>query len=164
MRETPSMTCRIVASPIGAIAISASADAIEDIRLFGTDAALDHADHPLLDEAAKQIDAYFAGRLTVFDLPLAPCSTPRGEELRAAISAIPYGETQSYGELARRAESGPRAIGQACRRNPLPLVVPCHRVIAAGGSIGYYSGGGGIRTKAALLNHEAGKEGQRWAA
>ncbi|MBC2776290.1 methylated-DNA--[protein]-cysteine S-methyltransferase [Parasphingopyxis sp. GrpM-11] len=158
------MTCRIIASPIGAIAISAGAEAIEQVRLLAADADPEAADHPLLDEAARQIGAYFAGRLTRFDLPLAPCSTQRGEELRAAIIAVPYGETQSYGELARRASSGPRAIGQACRRNPLPLIVPCHRVIASGGTIGYYSGGSGIDTKAALLNHEAGKEGRRWAA
>ncbi len=163
MRETPSMTCLVIDSPVGAIAIAASDEAVERIELGGETEA-PRVPHPLLDEAARQIAAYFDGRLDRFDLPLAPCSTPRGEELRAAILAIPYGETQSYGEVARRTESGPRAIGQACRRNPLPLVVPCHRVIAASGAIGYYSGGRGVTTKAALLNHEAGKEGSKWAA
>lgn len=169
MRETASMTHHSIASPIGTISISASAEALESIDWLG-DAAAPEAttDHPLLAEAARQLTAYFEGRLTDFNLPLAPKPTLRGNELRAAIIAIPYGETASYGEIARRAESGPRAIGQACQTNPLPIVVPCHRVIAAGGKIGYYSGGKGVSTKRQLLNLECGtpseKELDLWAA
>ncbi|MGP1353261.1 MAG: methylated-DNA--[protein]-cysteine S-methyltransferase [Parasphingopyxis sp.] len=158
------MTCHIIASPIGAITISANADALTSIDFLGASAEPDRSDHPLLRETARQIDAYFAGTLRRFDLPLEPASTARGNELRAAIVAIPYGEAQSYGEVARRIESGPRAIGRACSHNPLPLVVPCHRVIAAGGRIGYYSGGDGISTKRFLLNHETGQEDSQWAA
>lgn len=164
MRETASMTCRIIASPVGAIAISADDDALVSIDMLGDSARPDDIRHPLLDEAAEQLAAYFDGRLRVFDLPLAPRSTKRGNELREAIVAIPYGEVASYGEVARKASSGPRAIGQACQRNPLPIIVPCHRVIAAGGKIGYYSGGSGISTKAYLLNHEDSKECNAWAA
>ncbi len=164
MRETPSMTCHIIASPIGAIAISATDTAIQSIDILGASAEPDATDHPLLKEAADQITAYFAGRLQDYDLPLVPASTPRGNELRAAVIAIPYGEAASYGEVARRADSGPRAIGRVCSHNPLPLIVPCHRVIAAGGKIGYYSGGDGIPTKRYLLIHENKQEASQWAA
>jgi methylated-DNA-[protein]-cysteine S-methyltransferase len=105
--------------------------------------------------ASEQIQAYFAGELTIFSLPIKPLASARGEALRAAICAIPYGDTLSYGSVARAADSGPRAIGQACRRNPLPIIIPCHRVTASGG-IGYYSGGKGVETKSWLIHHEAG--------
>src|SRR3546814_15042525 len=75
------------------------------------------SDLPLLREARRQIEAWFAGRLTRFDLPLTPAASPRGDVLRAAIVAIPHGETASYGQVARAVESGPRAVGQACARN-----------------------------------------------
>ena len=163
MRETASMTCHIIASPIGAISISASADALQSIDMVGQMAPSGPTDHPLLQEAERQLHAYFSHDIKEFDLPLEPASTQRGNELRAAIVAIPYGEAASYGEVARRADSGPRAIGRVCSHNPLPLVVPCHRVIAAGGKIGYYSGGEGIPTKRYLLMHE-NKEASQWAA
>jgi len=98
--------------------------------------------------------AYFEEGFTDFDLPLAPATTPRGSALRAAIVAIAPGDTLSYGALARITGSAPRAIGQACARNPFPIVVPCHRVVGSGGAIGHYSGGCGIRTKTWLLDHE----------
>ena len=164
MRETTSMTCRVIASPVGAIAISASEETIVSIDWLGDSAGPEPSSHPLLEEAAAQLTAYFDGKLTDFDLPLEPKSTKRGNELRDAIIAVPYGETASYGEVARKASSGPRAIGQACQRNPLPIVVPCHRVIAAGGKIGYYSGGDGIPTKRYLLNHESKEDFALWAA
>jgi len=109
---------------------------------------------PLLNEALDQLRAYFDGRLTDFDLPLAPAASPRGGALRDAIRAIPHGEALSYGALARIAQSGPRAIGQACARNPFPVIVPCHRVLAAGGRLGTYTGGDGPATKRRLLEHE----------
>src|SRR3546814_13589613 len=68
-------------------------------------------------------------------LPLTPAASPLGEVLRAAIVAIPHGETASYGQVARAVESGPRAVGQACARNPFPIIVPCHRVLGNGGSL-----------------------------
>lgn len=111
-------------------------------------------DDPLLNEALVQLRAYFDRRLTDFDLPLAPANSARGGALRDVIRAIPYGEALSYGALARLAESGPRAIGQACARNPFPVIVPCHRVLAAGGRLGAYSGGDGPTTKRRLLDHE----------
>ena len=105
-------------------------------------------------ETMRQIRAYFADSSHVFDLPLAPASSARGAVLRAAIAAIPAGDTLSYGALARMAGSGPRAIGQACARNPFPIVIPCHRVVGSGGAIGHYSAGRGVVTKSWLLDHE----------
>ena len=104
-------------------------------------------------DAIDQLKAYFEGSLTRFQLPLQPLASARGEALRQAICAIPYGESLSYGGVARTINSGPRAIGQACRRNPLPIIVPCHRVTASNG-LGHYSGGNGQETKTWLLRHE----------
>ncbi|AAV90613.1 methylated-DNA--protein-cysteine methyltransferase [Zymomonas mobilis subsp. mobilis ZM4 = ATCC 31821] len=109
---------------------------------------------PLLKEVVAQIEAYFTGKVFSFDLPLQPAKTARGEAIRQALCQIPYGETASYRQLAIKAESGARAIGQACARNPLALIVPCHRIIKADGSLGQYSAGEGITTKAWLIDHE----------
>jgi len=106
---------------------------------------------PLLKEAKRQLDAYFDGDLTRFDLPFAPHGSPFQKRLWKALEEIPYGETRTYGELATSLVSSARAVGTACGRNPLPILVPCHRVLAAGGGMGGYSGDGGLRTKKALL-------------
>lgn len=146
--------CHAFASPVGTIAVTGDGERLLGITILSGECAEGGAPDDLLAEAERQISAYFQGVATSFDLPLAPASTARGAELRAAIAAIPFGETMSYGALARVAGSGARAIGQACRRNPFPIVVPCHRVVGTGGTIGHYSGGAGIATKARLLNHE----------
>jgi len=149
-------------SPIGPILLRAEEDLLASI-MIGAEAGDDTTGDALLREAAAQLSAWFAGRLDRFNLPLSPPATPRGAAHRDAIAAIPYGDTASYGALARMIGSAPRAVGQACRRNPFPIVIPCHRVIGAGGSIGYYSGGAGIKTKLWLLEHErrhASKEGR----
>ena len=111
---------------------------------------------PLLHAAREQLAAYFAGRLRRFDLPLAPRGTPFQLRVWRALQDIPYGQTCSYSELAA-AISSPRAcraVGQANGRNPLMIVIPCHRVIAAGGGLGGYSGG--LDIKRFLLRLEAG--------
>ena len=138
-------------SPIGPILLRADGDALVSVHIGpgpGEDA------DPLLREVTAQLSAWFAGRLRRFDLPLASPGTPKGAAHREAIAAIPFGETASYGAIARSIGSSPRAVGQACRRNPFPIIIPCHRVVAAGGAIGYYSGGHGITTKLWLLDHE----------
>lgn len=103
----------------------------------------------------EQLDAYFAGRLHDFDLPLRMAGTPFQHQVWDGLRAIPYGETISYAELARRiGRSGAsRAVGSANGRNPISIVVPCHRVIAADGTLGGY--GGGLDRKEWLLQHEA---------
>jgi len=108
-----------------------------------------------LDEARRELDLYFEGRLTEFDLPLDwRLSKDFRRRVLRAISRIPYGETRSYTEMARSAgnERAVRAAGTACGSNPLPLVVPCHRVLRSGGALGGY--GGGLPMKEALLELE----------
>jgi methylated-DNA-[protein]-cysteine S-methyltransferase len=111
---------------------------------------------PLLREAATQLQDYFDGLRTRFDLPLAPVGTAFRRQVWAALCRIPPGETRSYIDIAREVGClSPRAIGQANGSNPIPILIPCHRVIAADGSIGGYSGGEGLPTKRWLLALEA---------
>jgi methylated-DNA-[protein]-cysteine S-methyltransferase len=111
-----------------------------------------------LARARQQLEEYFAHRRTTFDLPLAPYGTPFEERVWSALREIPFGSTSSYGELARRigAPSAARAVGAANGKNPLPIVVPCHRVLGAHGELTGF--GGGIERKRWLLAHEASPE------
>jgi methylated-DNA-[protein]-cysteine S-methyltransferase len=138
-------------SPVGRLLV---AEAEEAIVAIGWIAGAEDEPTPLLREACRQLAAYFAGRLGAFDLPLKPAGTPFKRRVWAAMQEIPYGETRRYGELAMEVGSAPRAIGRACGRNPIPIVIPCHRVLARGG-IGGYSGGAGLATKRALLALES---------
>jgi methylated-DNA-[protein]-cysteine S-methyltransferase len=105
-------------------------------------------------EAVRQLEAYFAGTLRQFDLPLAPEGTPFQQRVWRALLDIPYGETESYGALARRIgrPAAVRAVGAANGQNPLAIVIPCHRVIGSNGRLVGY--GGGLAMKAALLDLE----------
>ena len=109
---------------------------------------------PLLKRARKQLDEYFDGKRTKFDLPLAPQGTDFQKRVWAAIARIPYGQTASYGDVAHQVDSGPRAVGGACGRNPLGVIVPCHRVLGSQGRIGGWSGIGGLAAKKQLLRLE----------
>lgn len=142
-----------LSSPVGRLTIDEADGSIVAIRW--AEAPQADSGSALLGEAARQLAAYFAGRLRRFDLPLAPVGTPFETRVWAAMRAIPYGKTCSYGELASAVGSGPRAVGRACGRNPIPLVIPCHRVLAKGG-LGGYSGEGGLATKQRLLALESG--------
>jgi methylated-DNA-[protein]-cysteine S-methyltransferase len=110
---------------------------------------------PLLREACDQLQKYFDGKRMSFDLPLAPEGSDFQKRVWAALCAIPPGETRSYADVARTIGSAPRAVGGANGANPIPLFIPCHRVIAADGSLGGYSGGDGPATKLYLLDHES---------
>jgi len=105
----------------------------------------------LLQEAKRQLDLYFDGELTEFDLPVSPMGTRHQEKVWQSMMEIPCGETLTYGEMAKKIGSGSQAVGTACGRNPIPILVPCHRILAAGGKMGGYSGDGGLYTKRALL-------------
>ena len=142
-----------IATPIGLVRVTGTADRIDAIEILATGNATS-SEAPAILEALEQLEAYFAERLKVFDLPLAPAPTERGEVLRQGIVDIAYGSTASYGALAKTIQSSPRAIGQACARNPCPIVVPCHRILGAGGALGAYSAGNGPITKSRLLDHE----------
>ncbi len=146
------MTSHTIESPIGALTITESDGAIARLA-WGRLA--DGAETPLLRRAARQLEAYFAGRLRDFDLPLAPEGTAHQRRVWQAMVEIPFGETESYGSMARRLGSAAQAVGQACGANPIPVIVPCHRVVAASG-LGGFSGGAGVATKEILLAHEAG--------
>ena len=106
----------------------------------------------LLDEGLAQLQAYFAGRLTRFDLPM-DWGTGLNEAVRRAMADIPHGETRTYGQIAKRVGAAPQAVGQACGANPLPILIPCHRVTGTDW-FGGFSAPGGVETKAALLRHE----------
>ena len=106
----------------------------------------------LLDRAAAQLAEYFAGVRRAFDLPLRLSSALTGDVQRAML-AIPFGETTTYGAIAKRLGVPAQAVGQACGANPLPIIVPCHRVLGASG-LGGFSAAGGVETKVWLLRHE----------
>lgn len=136
-----------IPSPVGHLTIEEADDKLVAIR-WGNGSAGNGS--PLLTEAARQLAAYFDGKLRGFDLPLAPAGTVFEGRVWAAMQGIPYGETRTYGDLAHATDSGPRAVGRACGQNPIPIVIPCHRVLARGG-LGGYSGGAGLPTKQRLL-------------
>ncbi len=112
-----------------------------------------HDETPVLLEARRQLAAYFAGTLTEFDLPLAPRGSGFQRQVYDAMSAIPFGETRTYGDIAGDLECPAQPVGQACGSNPIPIIIPCHRVVGANGLTGF-SGGDGVETKVQLLRHE----------
>lgn len=146
--DSPVGTLTLVASDIGLVAVLWPDDDPLRVRLGPLTAA---ADHPILVEATRQLGAYFAGERTVFDLPLDWRGTAFQKQVWAALLTIPYGETRSYGALARAIgrPAASRAVGAANGRNPLSIVAPCHRVV---GSAGHLTGfAGGLPAKALLL-------------
>jgi methylated-DNA-[protein]-cysteine S-methyltransferase len=149
------MTARaIVDSPIGPLGLAASDTGLTGVFFDGRRIA-PSGSSPVLADAARQLEEYFAGERTSFDLPLELHGTGFQRQCWLALATIPYGQTVSYGEQARRLGLGPdaaRAVGAANGRNPIPIVLPCHRVIGADGSLTGF--GGGLPTKRFLLEHE----------
>jgi methylated-DNA-[protein]-cysteine S-methyltransferase len=140
-----------VESPVGPLTVIAEADAIVSLWFVVSDRP--GAATQLLRKAQRQLKEYFAGKRREFDLPLAPQGTSFQRRVWEALRRIPYGEQRSYGEIAKALRSSPRAVGQACGQNPIPILIPCHRVVG-GQSLGGYSGGRGIATKKRLLDLE----------
>lgn len=118
-------------------------------RITLAPADVDIRETPLLKEAKAQLDAYFAGRLKAFELPLAPAGTEFQMKVWNVLCTIPYGETITYGQLAGRLgnANASRAVGMANSRNPLPVFIPCHRVVGTGGKLTGYTGGLDIKVK-----------------
>jgi methylated-DNA-[protein]-cysteine S-methyltransferase len=138
-------------TPIGDISVSEDDGAIVSIDWgWGSQ----QTETTLLRRARNQLHAYFDSELTEFDLPLAPAGTAYQRRVWQALCDIPYGATCSYLDIARTAGGSPRSVGQANGNNPIPIVIPCHRVLAAT-HIGGYSGGAGLATKRWLLALEA---------
>lgn len=143
-------------SPLGPVLVAGDAAGLRYISFLSGTAALEpHAtwvrDERPLDEAVRQLRAYFAGELQRFELSLAARGTPFQQRVWRALREIPYGQTISYGELARRIgqPTASRAVGAANGRNPLPIVVPCHRVIGSTGRLTGFAGG--LHLKEGLL-------------
>ena len=144
-----------IETPIGMLTIELSGEALTLLE-FGAigDASPGGPAKGIAAETAGQLDAYFSGKLRQFDLPLRAEGTPFRQKVWQALRAVPYGQTRSYGEIAHAVDSAPRAVGGACGANPIAIIVPCHRIVGAGGWIGGYSGGDGCATKHLLLEHE----------
>ena len=147
-------------SPIGRLLLAAGDAGLRALEFpenrhpVKRDAGWREGTHPLLSEARRQLDDYFAGRRPAFDLPLAPRGTDFQLRVWQALRAIPFGETRSYAQLAQAIDrpTALRAVGAANGRNPIPVIVPCHRVIGAGGALTGF--GGGLPTKEFLLRLE----------
>lgn len=141
-----------VDTPLGRLWVVTRADALVETR-WGGPGAPETGDDPLLALALGQIEDYFAGRRRRFDLPIAPHGSPFQRKVWRAIAEIPFGAHETYGALARRlGDVAAQAIGQACGRNRITLLIPCHRVLAAGPRLGGY--GGDEAVKRWLLAHE----------
>jgi methylated-DNA-[protein]-cysteine S-methyltransferase len=147
-----------VDTPIGPLGLVASERGLQRILWPGEPGAA--GDDEVLATAARQLDEYFAGKRTAFDLPLDLHGTDFQRRAWLALADVPYGETRSYGEQARRlgVPRAARAIGAANGANPLPIVLPCHRLVGADGSLTGF--GGGLETKRWLLEHEARRVGR----
>jgi methylated-DNA-[protein]-cysteine S-methyltransferase len=146
------MALRYLDSPVGRLALQVDSGLLTGVRWASAgERSRDRTPSAVLDEAARQLDRYFAGKLKRFDLPLDAHGTAFQKRVWAMMRDIPYGRTATYGGMAMALGSGPRAVGMACGRNPIPIVVPCHRVLASGGKEGGFSGGQGLPTKRRLL-------------
>lgn len=147
-------------SPIGRIELRALKGKVVGVeiarggRLRGD--GIPDSPSPVLDKARKQLDEYFAGKRTKFQIPVSLVGTEFQQSVWGAVNGIPFGKVLSYGEVGHetgRPTAG-RAVGGAVGANPIPIIIPCHRVLASDGRITGYSGGNGIETKAWLLDHE----------
>jgi methylated-DNA-[protein]-cysteine S-methyltransferase len=158
--ETAATQYAYVDSPIGRLLLAGRAGALSLIYFMSgrgrmtPDLAWQEDPRPFA-AARRQLEAYFAGRLEVFDLPLALDGTPFQVKVWRAVAEIPYGQTRAYGDVARRIRrpNAVRAVGAANGQNPLPIIIPCHRVIGSNGSLTGY--GGGLPIKRALLALES---------
>ena len=153
----PTAITKTIESPVGRLSITEAGGAV--VRIAWTDhqagdLGAQPGETPLLARAAEQLDQYFAGQRRDFELPLAPPGTPFQRRVWTEMARIPFGATASYGALAREVGSVARAVGGACGANPIPIVIPCHRVVGTGGALGGFSGGAGPPTKRALLELE----------
>lgn len=146
----------VVASPVGPLGIICRDGMLRSLEFLAAEAAL-RPPTGLAAEVAHQLECYFRDPAFRFDLPLAVQGTPFQRRVWSELTAIPSGGRLTYGTLARRLGSGARAVGGACARNPMVIVVPCHRVVPAAGGIGGFGGrtrGAPVAVKGWLLAHE----------
>ena len=144
------MTATSLDSPVGPLTIwedGGAVTALDWTRVTPT------SNSPVLISVANELRAYFDGTLHCFSAPLAPRGSDFQQKFYEALCAIPYGQTRTYGDLATDLGVSAQAIGQACGANPIPILIPCHRVLGASG-LGGFSGAGGVEAKVALLKLE----------
>ena len=141
-------------TPVGPMALEGTEEGLTALYLPNCPMEPAGKENPLLTRGRKELLEYFEGKRQTFDLPLNPQGTPFQRKVWSALSDIPYGQAITYGELARRVgcPKGSRAVGQANHRNPLPILLPCHRVVGTGGTLTGY--GGGLELKEWLLRLE----------
>lgn len=145
------MPCWNLDTPFGSLCLTEQNDAVT---------ALGWRHHPqpertrVLEQAACELAEYVAGARAVFDVPLRVDASPFQQAVCAAMQGIPFGETRTYGDIAKVLGVTAQAVGQACAANPIPILIPCHRVMGAHGKLVGFSGAGGVETKVALLRHE----------
>ena len=147
------MPISITYSPIGPLELEEKREKIVRVSWVSYPFAPDEPKTPLLKETCQALSDYFAGRAKPFQLPLLPNGSTFQKKVWRKIQAIPLGHTRTYRDLAISLGSAPRAVGMACAANPIPIIIPCHRVVSTT-SLGGYSGGVGLETKVFLLHLE----------
>jgi len=142
--------------PFGVLAICCTDDALNRIEFLALDMPPQSPRIALAGKVCEQLLAYSTDAAFCFDLPLKPGGTPHQNKIWQMIRAIPRGQVQSYGDIATLIDSAPRAVGQACGNNPIPIIIPCHRVVSKAGLGGFMHQGGGyaLDIKRWLLAHE----------
>ena len=157
LEHLPKPFHQLLRSPIGTLTITANDQGLTEIR-FANQGKLDLPKRPqinaIIDQAVAQLQSYFDGNLKIFDLPLSPQGTEFQKKVWLALQQVDYGRTVSYGQIAANIGNpkAARAVGTANGKNPLPIVVPCHRIIGSDGSLTGFAGG--LETKRWLLDHE----------
>ncbi len=151
MRDAGFMGKKTVQTQFGLLSVVEVDGAITQVNWGGAD---DGPATPVLREAVAQLRAYDVGDLTEFDLPLRVEGSEFQRAVCDAMRAIPFGDTITYGDIAKKLHAPAQTVGGACGGNPIPIIIPCHRVMGAGGRLTGFSGAGGVETKVALLRHE----------
>ena len=156
MREASPTWQAIIETPIGPLGVRVDAEGLAGIDFLPCERKGKPALDSLTKQVIKELECYFSRPDYCFSLPLHPQGTPFQQSVWRLLREIPVGEVWTYGEIARRLGSSPRAVGNACRHNPLPVVVPCHRVVSAQGRGGYdgKTAGRNMEIKCWLLTHE----------
>ena len=146
----------IINAPFGGVGIHLESDYVVGIQLFSIQQSTRETSHQFAQHIAHQISQYFMQAGSILDIPYAISGTSFQQRVWKAISDIPAGEVLTYSELAEKVGSGPRAVANACGANRLPLLIPCHRVVARNGLGGFMQGvDGGLKIKSWLLAHES---------
>ena len=152
------MNCHLISTDIGRLLLCAENDTLVRIERLpdDTDSPSDDCTCPVLIEAERQLKEYICGERNSFDLPIKIAGTPFQMQVLDAVSKIPYGETRSYGQLCESIGNpkAARALGSAIHRNPLPLIIPCHRVIAANGKLGGFVWGTDVKRRLLQLERQ----------